>query len=91
MDNKLPNPLGSYVLVEVPEVKKETDSGIILPETKKKQNGIGIIVNINPTTSPDNLGRKVIFDPFEAFPFSENGRNFVFVKIEHLIAFLNND
>lgn len=95
MSNKIPTPKNMFILVEVPKVQKETDSGIVLPDQKvNKEQGIGIVKAIsqnciNTIQDVVKVGDKIAYNPFEALPYSENGSNYVFIEHKDIIAIIN--
>lgn len=93
--SELPTPKNMYVLVEVPKVQKETESGIVLPDQKqKKDQAVGTVMAVsqnckNTIQEVVKEGMKIVFNPYEALPYSENGSNYVFVEHKDIIAVLN--
>jgi chaperonin GroES len=81
-------PLGVHVLVEFEKKEQKTDSGIYLPETasqEKPQQGIVVAVGESDKIVVKK-GQKVIFRPFSGIEIESDGREFVMVKSEDIVA-----
>lgn len=88
------HPLNEYLLLELPEKKKETDSGIIIPESEEKDAPTeGVLVEIG-TEVPERtqeflkVGDTIIFMKYTPQTYIVEGKEYVFVKFEHLLGVL---
>lgn len=65
-------PLWDYVLIDVDEIKKQTDSGFFIPSSSKEVPPIGTVVAIGPDCKAIKVGDKVIFARMAARYLSED-------------------
>lgn len=85
--NELKN---DYLLVKPNELKKETDSGLILTEAPKEATHVGKVIDSGPTATVKS-GQKVLY-PTEkngATELSYGGETFLLIKEEVIFATLS--
>ncbi len=91
-------PTSGYLLIEPFEAEKKTAGGLYLPETataEKPQKGkvlaIGedqILENGNTRKSPVKIGDSVIYKKWGTNEVKEEGREYLFVKFEDVLAII---
>src|SRR5260221_10201922 len=92
-------PSAGYILIEPQEIETKTASGLYLPETataEKPQKGkvlaIGedqILENGNSRKSPVKIGETVIYKKWGANEIKEEGKEYLFVKFEDVLAVIS--
>jgi len=80
-------PLGARVLIEVKEAETKTASGIIIPDSAQEKQPRGTVLAIgNDKTIEVKVGDVVIYSKFSGNEIKENGKSYMIVKNEDLIA-----
>ena len=55
-------PKGSWCLIQPQDVKKETDTGLVIPESvEKEKKAIGKVINVGPLVKNVQIGETVIY------------------------------
>ena len=89
------SPTAGYILIEPQEVETKTASGLYLPETataekpqkgKVLANGNAIYQDSREILSPAKIGETVIYKKWGANEIKENGKEYLFVKFEDILA-----
>jgi chaperonin GroES len=99
MTTKLPvkinlKPAPGYILIEPAATQTQTISGIYLPDTagEKPQKGTVVAVGDDETTdkgiktSPAKVGNVVIYKKWGGNEVKMNGKDYLFVKFEDILA-----
>ncbi len=89
-------PTAGYILIEPQEAETKTSGGIYLPETanaEKPQKGkvlaVGddeILQDGSKRKSPVKVGQTVIYKKWGGNEVKENGKDYLFVKFEDVLA-----
>ena len=81
-------PLGDNVLIEFPEARKKTELGIYLPEGSSKETSQeGKIVAIGESKDIKvKKGQIVIFRPYSGTDIKIDGKKFMILKNEDILA-----
>lgn len=94
-------PINNFILVEVDEESEKTESGLLVPGVKGEKteayairaivNEIGEFANevkINDKLKPFKLkkGEKVLVAKWEGQNVSANGKSYILIKPEHVMA-----
>lgn len=99
MANKLNlTPTAGYILLEPQEAETTTASGIVLPDTvgEKPQVGIVIAVGADEITdsgkvkkAPVKVGDKIVYKKWGGSEIKVEGKEYLFVKFEDILAIQN--
>lgn len=91
-------PTAGYILIEPYEAPEKTAGGLYLPETanaEKPQKGKVISVGANEVTdsgkkkvAPAKVGNIVIYKKWGGSEYKENGKEYLFVKFEDILAII---
>lgn len=90
-------PTAGYILIEPQEVQTKTSGGIYLPENaspEKPQKGkvlaIGNVIynDGREVNSPAKVNETVIYKKWGGNEVKENGRDYIFVKFEDILAII---
>lgn len=90
-------PTAGYILIEPFEAQTKTASGFYLPEnanTEKPQKGTVIAVggaiyqDGKEIFSPAKVNEKVVYKKWGGSEYKENGREYLFVKFEDILAII---
>lgn len=83
-------PLKDRVLVEVEEVKEKTASGLYIPQSAQEKTQIGTVKAIGSDKEITvKVGDKVMYDKYAGTAFKDEGKDYLILKAEDLIATLN--
>ena len=88
-------PLGDRIAVKYVEVEEKTESGIVLPDTAKKEKPQqGEVVAVGNGCYDDEeeieigMGDMVVFDKFSGTEVTVDGEDFIIVSLEDVLAVL---
>ncbi len=82
-------PLGNRVLIEVKEAETKTASGLIIPDSAKEKQPRGTVVAIGTDEKIEvKVGDTVLYTKFAANEVNVDGKNYVIVKSEDIMAIL---
>ena len=82
-------PRPHFVLVEEKDQLRETASGLILPDSNRKEFGkIGVVVGIGENVNDVKLGDKILFNYYDAVQFKHQGVQHYLVKDDLIFAVL---
>lgn len=81
-------PINQYVLVEkIEEETKKTSSGIIIPETAKKEQNTGKVLAIAKVNEAEiSVGDIVIFKKYSGEEIEFEGKEFLLIPYSDIIA-----
>ena len=88
-------PTAGYILIEPEKVETKTASGLYLPETATQEkpqkgkvlaNGSAIYQESKEINSPAKIGETVIYKKWGANEIKEDGKDYLFVKFEDVLA-----
>jgi chaperonin GroES len=81
-------PLGDNILIEFAEAKKKTELGIYLPESSSKETPQeGKVVEIGESKDIKvKKGQRVIFRPYSGTDIKLDGKKFMILKNEDILA-----
>lgn len=85
-------PLGSRVLITLEEAKNKTTSGIYLPQSAQEKTQLGEVVAVGEGTKDVKIevkvGQKVMYDKYSGTSFSDDGKDYLLVKYEDILAII---
>lgn len=82
-------PLNDYVCVKLMAQEEKTSGGLLLPTQNKNAFRLAKVVALNlKETQSLNIGDRVFLDEKQGFLLQHQGEEFLFIKVEHLIAVL---
>ncbi len=90
-------PLGDRVLVQPVAQEKMTSSGIVLPDTSKKESQEGLVVALGDGRNDDGQivdwsalglkeGVKVVYDKYGPDEIEIDGQDYKIAKLSHLLG-----
>ena len=91
-------PTAGYVLIEPAEATRKTDSGIYLPETSEEKPQKGTVLAVGEPEmidsgklrkSPAKKGDVVIYKKWGGNEVKIDGKEYLFVKFEDILAIVN--
>lgn len=82
-------PLKDRVLVKVEEVKEKTASGLYIPQSAQEKTQIGTVEAIGSDKEiAVKVGDRVMYDKYAGTSFKDEGKDYLILKAEDLIATL---
>lgn len=79
-------PLADRVVVERLEAEAKTASGIVLPEASKEKPEEGVVVAAGKDVKEVKKGDKIVFGKYSPTEVKENGKEFLIIKEEDILA-----
>jgi len=80
-------PINQYVLIEKEEKTKKTNSGIIIPETAKKEENFGKVISISKIDNLEiSIGDIVIFKKYSGDEIEFEGKKYLLIPYADIIA-----
>jgi chaperonin GroES len=82
-------PLGNRVLVQIPEEKTQTDSGIFLPDSSDKDAPTqAVVVAISEWIKNLNVGDKVVYAKYAGTELNIDGINYLVLEDKDIMGVL---
>ena len=84
-------PLGSHIVVEMPDVAKETESGIIksesmLKEERDKRDGHAKVVAVSQEVKNVKVGDTVLYGKYSGTELAHEGKDYLIMKESDIYA-----
>ena len=79
-------PISKNIIVE-PIVKETTEGGIILGDAQEKK-PIGKVISVGDEVTLIKPGETVLFGKYDGIPFEFNGRKFLIMQEEAVLAII---
>jgi len=82
-------PLGNRVLVQIPKEKKQTDSGIFLPDSSTKEAPIkATVVAISDEIKNVNIGQTVVYAKYSGTDLNIDGVDYLVLEDKDIMGIL---
>jgi chaperonin GroES len=79
-------PLADRVVAARQEAKTQTASGIYLPDTAKEKPAYAVVEAVGPDVKGVKNGDKIIYESFKATEVTVDGKEYLIVKEEDVLA-----
>ena len=80
-------PLGARILVERGEAKKETDSGILIPDNSTEKPQDGVVIAVGPEVKDLRPGARVLLPKYGGTTIEEEGVEYTLISVEDVLGF----
>jgi len=82
-------PINQNVLLDISEKVNEqkTESGLLLPETAKEKQNMGVVMAISNIENPEiSVGDKVIYKEFSGNEIKMDGKEYLLIQYSDILA-----
>ena len=82
-------PINQNVLLDITEdvQEQQTDSGLILPETAKEKQSIGVVVAMSNIENPEiSVGDRVIYKEFSGNEIKMDDKTYLLIQYSDILA-----
>lgn len=79
-------PLADRVVAARQEAKTQTASGIYLPDTAKEKPAYAVVEAVGPDVKSIKKGDKIIYESFKSTEVTVDGKEYLIVKEEDVLA-----
>ncbi len=82
-------PINQNVLLDISEEVQEqqTDSGLILPETAKEKQNVGVVVAMSNIENPEiSVGDRVIYKEFSGNEIQMDDKTYLLIQYSDILA-----
>ena len=82
-------PINQNVLLDVSEEiqEQQTESGLILPDTAKEKENVGVVVAISNIENPEiSVGDKVIYKEYSGNEIKMDDKTYLLIQYSHILA-----
>ena len=83
---KILQPLGDNLVLEPIEVKKETASGIVLPDTAAKKSKMAKVVGVGKDAKGVSIGDMVVYKDFAGHEVEIEGKEYLVISVSDVLA-----
>lgn len=84
--------LHDRILVKPDEKKKESEGGILIPDSVQERPNVGTIISVGPGTKDQKMsaevGNKIMFGKHAGIDMNIDGEDVVFIRESDIIAIL---
>ena len=78
------------IIVQKEEVKKQTESGIIIPESAQEKPQRGVVASVGNKVKSVEVGDNIMFSKWGGTEITVAGKDYVILKQDDVLAILHN-